>query len=323
MVRVSCNLQPTNREDIMASITGTGSTTLRLAWFATRAGAAISPRLAGAPAARLWFTPWRVPLSERAAQRERSWLEGVEPLTVRYARCDLRGFTAGEGPTVLLVHGWGERAAAMGAFVRPLVEAGHRVVGVDLPAHGASPGTQTDAYEIADALRATAEQAGGVGGVVAHSMGAHATTVALSRGLGARAAVLLSPAVRLEHGLGKFAQMFQLSDNAIEGLRSTIERRYGTSVWRDLAADRLAEGISCDALIVHDEEDPQVDLADARMLAAAWPNASLTTTRGLGHNKVVRDPAVVASAVELITGAIHEAAPSTRANPTTAGSLPA
>jgi pimeloyl-ACP methyl ester carboxylesterase len=277
-----------------------GTTSLKLTWMATRAAAALSPRLAGVPAARLWFTPWRVALSDRARARERSWLAETTPLAIPFGGGRLAGFSAGSGPVVLLVHGWGERASALGSFVAPLADAGYRVVGVDLPAHASSPGKQTDALKIAAALHAASEAVGGVTAVVAHSMGAHATTLALSEGLGAGAAVLLSPAVRLEHGLERFGAMFQLPPNAIEGLRGEIERRYGAGVWRHLAGDRLAESIGCPALIVHDEDDPQVDLEDARMLASAWPDARLTTTTGLGHNKVVRDAAVIEAAVSFI-----------------------
>lgn len=279
---------------------GTGA--LKLTWLATRGAGAVSARAAGWPAARLWFTPWQVPLSERARARELAWLEATESLEVPWRGRRLAGFSAGGGPAVLLVHGWGERASALGAFVAPLVEAGYRAVAVDLPGHGRSPGGQTNALEIAAALHATSEAVGGIDAVIAHSMGGHATMLALSEGLPARAAVLLAPAVRLEHGLGKFGELFRLPPRAIEGLRSTIERRFGSTVWHDLAADRLVLDIDeCEALIFHDEDDPQVDPEDARLLQAAWPGAHLVTTTGLGHNKLVRDADVVERAISFLT----------------------
>jgi pimeloyl-ACP methyl ester carboxylesterase len=277
-----------------------GTRALKATWLAARAAGSVSARLAGPPTARLWFTPWRVPLSERALAKQDEWLRDTTPLSIPFAGRRLAGFSAGEGPAVLLVHGWGERAGALGAFVAPLVEAGFRVVGVDLPGHGASPGGQTDALEIGAALRAAAEAAGGIDGVVAHSMGANGTTLALAEGLPSRAAVLLAPAVRLEHGLEKFGTMFRLPPKAVDGLRATIEHRYGRTVWHDLATDALARRIDCPALIVHDRDDDQVDYADAQLLAEAWPQATLKTTSGLGHNKVVRDPDVIQAALEFL-----------------------
>jgi pimeloyl-ACP methyl ester carboxylesterase len=181
-------------------------------------------------------------------------------------------------------------------------------VAIDLPAHGASPGTQTDALKVAGALRAAADAAGGVDAVIAHSMGGHGTILALAEGLGARAAVLLAPAVRLEHGLEKFGPMFRLPPKAIEGLRATIERRYGRSIWSELAADNLVRRIDMPALIVHSDDDPQVDVADARLLTDAWPGARLQIVGGLGHNKIVREPQVVDAAIAFLDDTLGERA---------------
>src|SRR5690349_395790 len=52
----------------------------------------------------------------------------------------------GEGPPVLLVHGWAGRGTQLGEFVAPLVAAQRRVVALDAPAHGDSPGTQTNVW---------------------------------------------------------------------------------------------------------------------------------------------------------------------------------
>src|SRR5687767_7423238 len=48
---------------------------------AVRGAGRVSGRLAGAAAARLWFTPWPVPVSERAVLKQRAWLEDATTLT--------------------------------------------------------------------------------------------------------------------------------------------------------------------------------------------------------------------------------------------------
>lgn len=50
----------------------------------------------------------------------------------------LRGLDCGEGPTVLLFHGWTERLEFWAPVARRLVEAGFRVVAVDQRGHGRS-----------------------------------------------------------------------------------------------------------------------------------------------------------------------------------------
>jgi pimeloyl-ACP methyl ester carboxylesterase len=53
-------------------------------------------------------------------------------------------------------------------------------------------------------------------------------------------------------------------------------------------------------LVVHDEGDEIIPFAEGQQIAAAWPGAVLHATRGLGHNRILRDAAVVQAAVEFI-----------------------
>lgn len=266
---------------------------LRATWLATRLAARFSPRLSGRLATRLWFTPWRLPLSERAVAKQAGWLRRTRPLEIDLGDVRLKSYEAGRGPTVLLVHGWGDSARSMGAFVDPLTDAGFRVLAIDLPGHGQTSGGQTDALEMAAAIRAVAHSAGPLHGVVAHSMGAHATLLAMRDGLRAERALLISPAVFLDSAIGPFAAMFSLSDRTVDGLRAEIERRYGSDVWTDFAAIRFVKDLSIPALIVHDPDDPQVPFSDARALAATWKSARLEAAKDVGHTGILRDPSVV------------------------------
>ena len=274
--------------------------TLKVVWAGAKISASVSQRLAGLFAWRLWFTPWRVQLSDRARQREAGWLASTTPMRIPFAGKELAGFQAGRGPTVLLVHGWGDRASRLGAFVEPLVGAGFRVVAVDLPAHGDSPGRMTNAYDLSAAVRATAQHVGGVYAVVAHSMGGVETLMALRDGMRVQRVVLLASAVRLEHAVDRFSEMFSLPPGAGAGLTAAINRRFGPTVWEDLSADRSAATLTVPALLFHDSDDQQVDPADAQLLARSWRGARLVMTSGLGHDRLVRSPEVVGQAVAFL-----------------------
>src|SRR5688500_2449387 len=99
---------------------------LRLTWWATRLAAPLSRRLAGWLAARLWFTPWPVDNDPKSRARHARWLAGTDPYSAPTSYGNLAAFTAGSGPLVVLVHGWGERSGTLGALVRPLADAGFR-----------------------------------------------------------------------------------------------------------------------------------------------------------------------------------------------------
>ena len=278
-----------------------GPLALKATLGAVRLAAPVSSRLSGYLAARLWFTPWRLPLGERAVTKQDAWLTSTRPLEVEADGLLLKGYEGGSGPTVLLVHGWGDSSRSMGAFAKPLIDAGFRVVGMDMPGHGATSGGQTDALQIAAAVRALAQRVGPVHGVIAHSMGAYGTMLALHDGLAAEKVVLISPAVLLESAVAPFGEMFALSRKTIKGLRREIERRFGPSVWTDLAADRLVRDVDIPALIVHDPEDPQVPFVDTERLVRSWRTARVEPSADLGHTRILRSDTVIDRAVSYLT----------------------
>ena len=47
------------------------------------------------------------------------------------------------------------------------------------------------------------------------------------------------------------------------------------------------------ALVVHDRGDRQVPFREAEGFGAAWPNAQLFATDGLGHNRILQDAKVL------------------------------
>jgi pimeloyl-ACP methyl ester carboxylesterase len=270
-----------------------GSNSLKATLVATRMSGRVSTLVGGAFASRLWFTPWPLPVSDRGLAKQAGWLRVTNPVVFDSRVGQIRGFSAGSGPAVLLVHGWGERAAFMGAFIEPLVDSGYRAIGVDLPGHGETSKRRTNIFELANVLKEVAGQLGGIHAAVAHSMGGTVTAVAISEGLDLDAVTLIAPASDLNHAVQKFGSMFSLPSKAVTGLRRRIERRFGRDVWDRLLIQRLASDFDVPALIVHDLDDTQIDVADSRALVAAWPEARSMITTGLGHDKIARDPRVI------------------------------
>jgi pimeloyl-ACP methyl ester carboxylesterase len=218
----------------------------------------------------------------------------------------LQGFYAGNGPVVLLVHGWGGWAGRLGAFVRPLVESGHQVVGMDLPAHGASPGRQTNPFEMAEALLEVARCAGPVHAVVSHSFGGLVSLLAMERGLEPGAAVFLSPALRSDHVRDRFAELFRLRPAVMDALVRRIDMRFGSEVWEHLDARRIAyrlasRGLDVPTLIAHDPDDEDAPFSDALELSQRLRGARLLTVEGTGHHRVLVEETVVAAAVDFVT----------------------
>ncbi|MBW3664201.1 MAG: alpha/beta hydrolase [Actinobacteria bacterium] len=269
--------------------------------LATRTVGRVSRRAAAPLAGALWFTPWRVE-TPRARAGGDAWLERATRLELPDG---LAGAATGDGPTVLLVHGWGTRGATMRVAADALAAAGYRAVVMDLPAHGDSPGRRTNLYEAAAAVRTVAETVH-ARAVVAHSIGGPTTLLALDAALEVDAVALIAPAVRLDEAVARFVERFRLPRRAAEGLWDRIEARFGPEVWAAVAAERIVTGLDVPGLVVGDRDDPEVAIASIERLARAWPGARLVTTSGLGHDRVLRDDGVVAE----VAGFIVEHVPS-------------
>src|SRR5262245_32039223 len=274
------------------------STNVRLpAWtrLAFRVLVRRAPSLAAALAERLFFTPPRPRPSRGLPVLARG-----RRFHVSAAGRWIAAWRWGRGPTIVLVHGWGGRAAQLTSFVSPLLERGFSVVAFDAPGHGESGRGLSSAPEFARALRAVLDD-DAVHGVVAHSLGAAAAALALGDGLAAHRVVFLGPAADPPAWIPPFAAALGLPPAVTDRVRERSERRLGLP-WSALRLPEQARGMTAPLLVVHDRGDREVPVRDGRAIAAAWPGARLLETTGLGHNGALRDPAVIAEAVAHLAG---------------------
>ena len=228
----------------------------------------------------------------------------------------------GRGPVALLVHGWGGRGGQLGALVEPLVARGFAVVTFDAPGHGASPARPVTVPEMAAALSAVAAEHGPVSALITHSAGAVVAARALEEGLAASVAVFLAPAASLLDATARFTAAVGLSPAASAALRARLERRAGLP-WAAFDVPALAPARRVPLLVVHDRADREVPCAGAHAIAAAWPGARLVLTEGLGHWRLLRDPEVIAAALDFVAATVPGRPAGREAWPTRPAAQPA
>ncbi|HLU14070.1 MAG TPA: alpha/beta fold hydrolase [Arenimonas sp.] len=214
----------------------------------------------------------------------------AEPVTFRFGLAGLRW--GREGPLVLALHGWEGRAAQFRTLAARLVPMGYRVLALDAPAHGRSPGREADPVVFADALQEAAAELGPVHAVIGHSMGGASTLLALSRGLGSARVVTIAAPASLAGVLARMSRHLGLPESARRLFFEAMHRRTGLAP-EQLDIDLLAAGLAPrPVLVVHDREDPVIPFDDARRIVAAT-GAQLLATSGLGHRAVLRDEGVL------------------------------
>ncbi|UYZ63711.1 alpha/beta hydrolase [Hymenobacter weizhouensis] len=277
---------------------------LKLLRLQLRLQALVSSEWAFRAAWRLFCTPRRLPLKAWEAQV----LAAARPHFTTSAgsgRVAYYEWNPGGRRTVLLVHGWEHRASFWGALAQALVAAGYRVVALDGPAHGASAGSQATLVSFAAAVQVVADAVGAVHGVVAHSFGAACTAgvpVQFNQATGGHLPrlVLLSAPSSTRKVAERFAELLHLPAGVVEHMARFIQAQYGRSAESFSLVETGRRLPVQRALLLHDRHDPNVPFADAEEIAAHWPGLDFRPTTGLGHNRIMRDPAVLAQLVEFL-----------------------
>jgi pimeloyl-ACP methyl ester carboxylesterase len=234
-------------------------------------------------------------------KREERWLALARPGTTPFAGGALPTWTWGKGPAVLLVHGWGGHGGRLTPFVGPLTRAGFSVVSFDAPGHGRAAGRRSALPEFVDAIRAVARTHGPFEAAIGHSLGGAACALALRGGLEVRSLVLLAPPADPEKYSGRFARFFCIPAGARDRMKQRLERRYRMQ-WQNLRVSGGPGPSRARLLVFHDPRDWKVPFKDGLEIVASWPRAEIVRTRGVGHHRILRDPAVIARAVAFVAG---------------------
>lgn len=257
---------------------------------------AVSPQLAGRWAYRLWFGTHRF----AEPKRETQWREQAKQLSLPHEYGPLALYSWGDGPTVLLVHGWNGRGTQMGGLAARLVDAGYRAVAFDAPGHGRSPGNSSTIFRIVDAVEVIANEVGPLKGIVTHSFGAMVIARALREQLTTDKVVCINPATQLSLLIETFYGMLRIAPGTQKTFEQLLEKKYGADIDNIISADVNAAELSIPALIIHDKDDSEVPWQQGELLADAWPGARFVLTQGLGHTRSLRDSETIQQVVNFI-----------------------
>lgn len=200
---------------------------------------------------------------------------------------------------VLLVHGWAGAGVQFKDFIAPLLAAGYHVTLIDLPAHGHSSGHKTHLPGNTKVLMQVLEHFSDTQAVVAHSFGATTTCIALSWGAKIEKVVLFAPMSDVAQGLSKTLKKFGATKNIFECVKLRAEENFNIS-WEKLSPVCFSHELSTPALIIHDRDDSDVDVAHAKRLQMMWPQSKLLITEGLGHFKILRNKDLIQKTLQFI-----------------------
>jgi len=244
----------------------------------------------------------------RPRRRERlrvaEGLRDVEQHAVRIADGDVAAWRVGEGPAVLLVHGWEDDNSLWQPMIAALRAHGHAVVAFDLPAHGLSQANTPGVPNAALAVRAVADALGPIEAIVAHSMGVSASLDAMDKGLDVHTAVLIAPPLPTRPELVRRRRSWSRPDmpaalaKRVQALMD--ERNKNTPSHFHFDPEDVATRMGARALFVHCKDDEMWPPESSKHIASKWDGAQLHLTTGLGHRPIAKDAEVIARIIDFL-----------------------
>ncbi|MFG3050992.1 alpha/beta hydrolase [Kitasatospora sp. NPDC048239] len=270
-----------------------------------------APGLAGRAAFQLYRHPVRRG-RVRGREREVHDQAATEQLTVHGKRVAVYRWGDGTRP-VLMLHGWQSRASRFAGYVPRLRALGLSPVAFDAPGHGDSGGRATTVLEYRTIATRLQERYGAFEAVIAHSLGVNAAFLALRGGLRAGRLVAVAGVSEFSYLPAAFCAELGLNTVIERELRHRAEHEMFPGVGDVTAyfdAARSPEEIALPILVAHDEGDRKVGIDHARRLKAAYGDRlELLVTQGLGHRRILTEPAVVDNAIGFLAAGQEVAAP--------------
>lgn len=280
----------------MSSLYLTLSSMKQLIPVAFQISSQVAPSLSAKWAQELFLRPRRLPSN----QKEEDILKLAQTETLQSGRKAYFWNQNSGGPLVVLVHGWESRASAFYKWIPILVNSGFQVMGWDGPAHGHSPGTKTNAYEVSKALAADLQELNVTPfGVVGHSLGGVAIGL-LHRHLSLpKKMVVVSAPSNISGVFDRFLNTIRLSGRARTLFVKQFEKTAGITL-QEGSLQNFDMSEKSHTLVIHDTEDREVPFEDFHDLKKSWPKAHFLATDGLGHRRILRDEAVGFEIVEFL-----------------------
>lgn len=245
----------------------------------------------------IWFTvfkskpkPWITAFWEQAETRVELRLEDKS----------IPVFLWGQGPLIVMMHGWSGSGVQFRRLIPGMVAAGYQVLAFDAPAHGSNPGKHSHLLEFVDSLHSIQQQIGPVDTVMAHSLGGMAAVVAAKRGLSVRQMVLFGPHLDVQKMYRAYSDLLNLNARLSSRFRDKIGQKmadiFGVDdIWSLCTPENLMAQSDYQGLLIFDNEDEEIPQDLFESIAIHWQGCRILKTEGLGHRGILKDEKVIES----------------------------
>ena len=258
----------------------------------------ISTKLVTKFAAKLFTRPikYKIPKREfnmdKASVQEMVFVPSInkEIVVYHYGKSEMK---------ILLVHGWSGRGTQLVKIADELLNLGYSTISFDAPAHGKSNGNSSIMSEFIASILELEKQFGPFEFAIGHSLGGMSILNAIREKLKVRKVVIIGSGDIIQDIIDDFIKKLKLNPEIGIKLREHFEKKYGVEM-NYYSASNAAKEVLIPVLIIHDENDVDVNVKAAYNIKENLSISDLMITKNLGHRKILGNTEVIKRIVEFI-----------------------
>ncbi|GEC79953.1 alpha/beta hydrolase [Flavobacterium aquatile] len=258
----------------------------------------ISPKLVTLFAAKLFTTPIKHKIPKREHYMDRESKQHV--LHIPSIKKDIHIYHYGAGvKKILLVHGWSGRGTQLVKIADEFLNLGYSTISFDAPAHGKSKGNSSIMLEFIESILEIDKEFGPFEFAVGHSLGGMSILNAIKQNLELKKAIIIGSGDVIQDIIDDFIKKLEIKAEIGIKLRDHFEKKYDSKM-DFYSASNAAKIVSIPVLIIHDENDEDVNVKAAFHIKENLKNSCLMITKNLGHRKILGNNEVITKIVEFI-----------------------
>ena len=262
--------------------------------------AVISPKKGAEFAFKIFCTPH----SGKPFRAEPTSFLEAKKVSFEFEGLTLRGWhwhpKETNGKKILINHGFDSYSYRFEKYINPLLKAGFDVFAYDAPAHGISDGKTINALLYSQSMVKFNEIFGDFYGIMAHSIGGLAASLAAEHLPKLQKLILIAPAVETTTAINNFIQFFGLSDEMKTELTNYIVNLSKQPI-SYFATSTAVQNFTTPTLWLHDTEDIICTFDDVKpVLEMDLPHIEFYITTGLGHSKIYREPKTIKTIINFL-----------------------
>ena len=203
------------------------------------------------------------------------------------------------GEKVLLAHGWSGRGTQLYAIAESLHQKGYHVISFDAPAHGKSTGKITNMLQWGAAIKSLNNHYEKFDIYIGHSLGGMAILKYCEQPSNAKKIITIGSGDQMRTIFDNFILSVGLKPKTSERMKTYFQDKYNINI-NEYDASYVVRQQQTPTLIIHDEDDHDIDVSCAKNIHKQHPNATLMITKGLGHRRILRDEKVIHKIISFI-----------------------